>query len=481
MNDLHAQGEIIADRYQIVTTLGHGSMGTTYAAVDLKNSEQVAIKVVSLRAIREWKILELFEREAKILETLQHEAIPKYLDYFDLDTDRDRRFYLVQELISGQSLATLLEQGWHPKEQEVTAIALQILNILDYLHTRIPPVIHRDIKPQNLIRTETGKIVLVDFGSVQEAFQHTLSRGGTFVGTIDYLPPEQFRGQATAASDLYSLGITLVDLLTGATPLSELPVKRLKFDFRAVVKVSPHFARWLDTLIEPTIEDRFQSVAIAQAALTQPQPAEHTTIATIPVAHQTVLHRTEHYLSVEIPPARWSLLSRALWIFNLALSGIWTLVSLFIVLVISIGIGALLEEFKWEGIAAIFLMSAVIGGFWAVPWLLWRTTRRLRGDTIELELDPGEFRLRCRSFPLSQTVRGDVRSLTILPRTHAQGLDLLYFSRDRPLRCSQWGWRWRSRRKFKYRFGKHLPAAEQAWLAQELYTFTEAMKAPERP
>lgn len=271
MPSLHSPGALVGNRYTVQGKLGQGAVGTTYAAVDIHTQQSVALKAVSLSETQDWKVLEMFEREALTLAQLSHPCIPQYLGCFHIDTPCDRHFYLVQERIFGHSLETLIRnQGWWPDEAHVQAIALQVLEILDYLHSHQPPVIHRDIKPHNLIRTHEGEIVLVDFGAVQEAFRHTLSRGGTFIGTLDYMPPEQFRGEATFASDLYSLGVTLLDLLTGPNTVAELPAKRLKLDFRAAVNISTSFAHWLDRLIEPTAEDRFQSSQSAKRALLEP-------------------------------------------------------------------------------------------------------------------------------------------------------------------------------------------------------------------
>ncbi|NER25743.1 MAG: serine/threonine protein kinase [Symploca sp. SIO1C2] len=273
MKLLHGQGEVIAERYQIVTLLGQGGMGSTYAAVDLANNQRVAIKVVSLRGAQDWKTLELFEREAQVLATLNHPFIPKYLDYFRVDAEEDSpnsdcRFYLVQELVEGESFTTLVERGWKPKEAEVKAIARQVLEILIYLHTLVPPIIHRDIKPQNLIRREDGKVYLVDFGTVQHIVRNPQSFVSTFVGSVGYMPPEQLRGQTVFASDLYSLGATLLFLLTGKSP-ETLPQKMLKVDFRQVIELSDRFAQWLDRLIAPVMEDRFQSAQVALLKLKQ--------------------------------------------------------------------------------------------------------------------------------------------------------------------------------------------------------------------
>ncbi len=138
--------------------------------------------------------------------------------------------------------------------------------ILQYLHELNPPIIHRDIKPQNIIQRDDGHIFLVDFGAVQSVYRHTVAFGSTVVGTYGYMAPEQFQGQACPATDLYGLGATLLNLLTHSSP-SELPKKRLKCDFRPYVTVSPVFADWLDRLLEPLAEDRFDSARGAIAAL----------------------------------------------------------------------------------------------------------------------------------------------------------------------------------------------------------------------
>ena len=137
------------------------------------------------------------------------------------------------------------------------------MSILTYLHSLDPPVIHRDIKPQNIIyQSDTGKLFLVDFGAVQDTYHHTVM-GSTVVGTYGYMAPEQFRGGAVLATDLYSLGCTLLFLLIGRSP-AELPQENLKINFRNSIEIEPNFARWIDKLIAPDIGDRFPT---AQDAL----------------------------------------------------------------------------------------------------------------------------------------------------------------------------------------------------------------------
>jgi hypothetical protein len=309
MEILHQPEDIVKQRYRIVTVLGQGSMGTTYEAEDLTNYQRVAIKSLSLRGLQDWKTLELFEREARVLESLKHPAIPDYLDYFQEDSKSDRRFYLVQELIEGKSLADLVKKGWRGNEKTVKDILKQILEILKYLHSLKPPVIHRDIKPQNIIRRPDGRVYLVDFGAVQDVYRNTITRGGTFVGTLGYIAPEQFRGEAEPASDIYALGATALYLLTRRSP-EELPQKRLKIDFRDRLNLSPPFADCLEKMLEPAIEDRCQSAKEAIALLSKKEivkrsPAELSPgiFYRQPVGSKVRVQRTRTKLILEIPPA----------------------------------------------------------------------------------------------------------------------------------------------------------------------------------
>jgi eukaryotic-like serine/threonine-protein kinase len=320
MELLHQSGDTIAQRYQILSFLGRGGFSTTYLAQDLQNHQQVALKALSLQRITDWKTLELFEREARILAQLNHPAIPQYLDYFEIDLPEDstqehfasRTFYIVQQLAQGRSLAKWIETDWHPSEDEVQSIAAQILDVLIYLHELSPPVIHRDIKPQNIIRAEDGQLFLVDFGSVQDTYRNTLTQGSTIVGTYGYMAPEQFRGQAVLATDLYGLGTTLLFLLTGDSPAT-LPQRRLKIDFRPHVQISKSFAAWLERLLEPIAENRFASARIALAVLKGESPPDHKLHKPYrQKGNRITLTRDEDCLVLEIPPA-WLSSSRGKW------------------------------------------------------------------------------------------------------------------------------------------------------------------------
>ncbi|MEG5239950.1 serine/threonine-protein kinase [Microcoleus sp. A6-D4] len=272
METLQKSEKIIAERYRILGKLGQGGVGITYAAVDLNSNQKVALKALSLRLTTEWKKVELFEREAKTLSGLNHPGIPRYIDYFQVDTSQDRCFYIAQQLAPGKSLAQLIENGWKPNEAQVRHIAYQLLAILAYLQSMLPATIHRDIKPQNIIIQKNGRVFLVDFGAVQNTYHHTVTGGSTVVGAYGYMAPEQFRGKAVLSTDLYGLGTTLLFLLTQKFP-SDLPRHKLKVKFRHLVSISTEFADWLEKIVEPAVEDRFHSAKDALLAFRGKQPS----------------------------------------------------------------------------------------------------------------------------------------------------------------------------------------------------------------
>ena len=126
MELLHELGETIGQRYRILGILGEGGSGTTYRAEDLQTGQLVALKALSLHRVADWKAIALFEREARVLATLDYAAIPRYLQSFQVDAPGDRYFYIAQQLAEGESLATLVNQGWHATEAQVRDIAIQI-------------------------------------------------------------------------------------------------------------------------------------------------------------------------------------------------------------------------------------------------------------------------------------------------------------------------------------------------------------------
>lgn len=394
MDNLHQPDDCIGDRYRIIRALGRGGTSVTYEAEDLSNNHLVALKALSLQHLQDWKTLELFERESQTLEQLDHPAIPKYRDYFALDRERDRRFYLVQDLVSGQSLAALVEKGWRPDEAQVRDVAEQILGILQYLHDRVPPVIHRDLKPENLIRKPDGTIFLVDFGAVQDVYRATISRGATFVGTLGYMPPEQFRGQTHCACDLYALGATLLFLLTGQPPDS-LPQQRMKLDFRQVVTVSPTLGLWLDKLLEPAVEDRFQTAGAALTALRDRNALALCNYPQPPPSDRLSVRQDGGFLRLDIAPRPWRV-NNIIWLVLFLVAGTMTGLTLLIAL---LGILMALSEASFIALLFGLIGTAVFAlPLWGVSWLFWWRFRMTRGARVHLAINPEAFDLQVRQL-----------------------------------------------------------------------------------
>lgn len=275
------KGEVLGTRYEVEQQLGKRAGRRTLLARDRNTQELVVVKVLAFGSDFEWDDLKLFEREAETLKSLNHPAIPRYLDYFEVNLPELKGFALVQTYINAKSLEEQLKAGRSFSETDVKQLAVALLEILFYLHRRQPPVIHRDIKPSNILLSDrsgnnVGKVYLVDFGSVQTL---AATEGGTItvVGTYGYMPPEQFGGRAVPASDLYSLGATLIYLVTGKHP-ADLPQKDLRIQFEQVTHLSPTLSNWLKQLTEPSLDRRLTSAVAALEALKQPPKQQRTSI-----------------------------------------------------------------------------------------------------------------------------------------------------------------------------------------------------------
>lgn len=267
-------GEILADRYQCDRRLGKQAGRQTLLARDLKTQQQVVVKLLSFSSDFNWEDLKLFEREVETLKSLSHPAIPRYLDSFEIDTPNRKGFALVQTYIEAKSLQEYLCDGRTFSEREVKQLATALLDILAYLHQRQPPVIHRDIKPSNILLknrsgNSVGEVYLVDFGAVQTLATQQ-GKTVTVVGTYGYMPPEQFGGRAVPASDLYSLGATLIALITKQHP-ADLPQQDLQLEFEQFTQLSPAFTNWLKWMTHPSLQRRPASVQIAKEVLEKPQ------------------------------------------------------------------------------------------------------------------------------------------------------------------------------------------------------------------
>jgi hypothetical protein len=266
MNDLsHLAGKLLGGRYHLDRPLGRGAFGHTFLAHDQTSGKEVAVKLLDPRGAADWKAFDLFEREAAVLRSLRHQAIPQVFELLREEEGGRSAHFLVMEYVQGVSLGRLIEEGGTLDAQEVQHLFLEMLSVLEYLHGRAPPVLHRDIKPANIIVRPDGRPALVDFGSVRSVLAPD-DGGSTVVGTYGYMPFEQYMGQASPSSDLYALGATFLYLLTGRPP-RDFVNHEGRIDVPASLPGDVRLARVIARLLLPSPTDRFQSAVAVRAAL----------------------------------------------------------------------------------------------------------------------------------------------------------------------------------------------------------------------
>ncbi|AFY79581.1 MAG: protein kinase [Hydrococcus sp. C42_A2020_068] len=254
--------------YQVLRILGRGGMGTTYLAWDRRGTPTdspllLVLKEMNADIAQIAKARELFEREARILKTLDHSGIPKYYDFFV----ENGKKYLAMELIHGQNLEQWILEKGAAKPQQALTWAIQACDILAYLHSLKPPLVHRDVKPANLmLRKIDNCIMLLDFGAVKEVGTPQETR----IGAQGYSAPEQSRGKPCPQSDLYAIGATLIFLLTGEAPLKYY--RRLgeewNFDVSRAPNIPPQLGEVIVKACRPQWYDRYQSAQDLSQALT---------------------------------------------------------------------------------------------------------------------------------------------------------------------------------------------------------------------
>lgn len=293
-------GVLLVNRYEICQQLSKKAARQTFLAKDLHTQQLVIVKTLQFGQEFQWDDLKLFEREAKTLQNLNHPGIPKYLDYFESEIDNIKSFFLIQTYIDAPSLETVIRNGRKFSEVEVIELAESFLNILTYLHEQIPPIIHRDIKPSNILLTNRsgnsiGNLYLVDFGSVQTVASKD-SGTITIVGSYGYMPFEQFSGQTTIASDLYSFGMTLIYLMTGVHP-AELPQVNGRVQFKNIA-ISNRLIRWLEKMTHPFADQRFDSAKVAMAELKSKNGSHSDDSHLRPVGSKVKLYRDQNKLEI---------------------------------------------------------------------------------------------------------------------------------------------------------------------------------------
>lgn len=272
---------LLGERYRAIKPIGAGGFGKTFQAEDegKPSHPRCVIKQFfpqNQGFINTIKAAELFRAEASRLEILgKHPQIPELLAYFE----KGQQQYLVQEFIEGRNLADELAESGSFNEFQIRQLLQDLLPVLDFIHSH--KVIHRDIKPENIIRrTADKKLVLVDFGAAKLVNYTLLQKTNTAIGSAVYAAPEQIMGKAVFASDLYSLGVTCIHLLTQIPPFDLFDNGEGVWAWRDFVKqpISVELARVLDKMIETAVNRRFLSAAQVIKALNIPSNKHAITI-----------------------------------------------------------------------------------------------------------------------------------------------------------------------------------------------------------
>lgn len=279
-------GDLLNNRYRIQSILGQGGMGAVYHAFDENLHMYVAVKE-NLFLSDEYS--RQFQREASILANLRHPNLPRVIDYFVI---REQGQYLIMDYIQGEDLRHRLERSQQIPETEAVAMGIAICDALTYLHSMIPPVIHRDLKPGNIRISPKGELYLVDFGLAKLLSGNQTTSTGARAMTPGYSPPEQYGTAPTdSRTDIYSLGATLYAAITGTIPEDGLARATGKAKLTPLRRLRPSISKPIALVIERSMEiepeDRFQNAeafkqALLDASGIQLIPGERITISPAP-------------------------------------------------------------------------------------------------------------------------------------------------------------------------------------------------------
>ncbi len=243
------KGTKINDRYAIIRTLGEGGMANVYLAYDTILDRNVAVKVLRGDLANDDKFVRRFQREALSASSLNH---PNIVEMYDVGED-DGQYYIVMEYVEGKTLKQLLKKRGSLTITEVIDIMSQITDGMAHAHDSY--IIHRDIKPQNIMILENGLIKITDFGIAMAMNSTQLTQTNSVMGSVHYLPPEQANGKgSTLRSDIYSMGILMYELLTGGVPYKgdnavEIALKHLKEPLPSIRKKLPELPQSIENII----------------------------------------------------------------------------------------------------------------------------------------------------------------------------------------------------------------------------------------
>jgi len=274
-------GTLLRNRYRIETVLGQGGMGAVYRAIDANLGVTVAVKE-NLFTTQEFA--NQFVREARILANLRHASLPRVTDYFVVEGEGQ---YLVMDFVAGEDLRERLERSGPVSEDEALPWFFDICDALAYLHTRVPPILHRDVKPGNIKLTPDGRGVLVDFGLAKVVEGTGTTTTGAKAMTPGFSPPEQYgTGRTDPRTDVYSLAATMYAAFTARIPEDALERAMGRDHLTPIRKRNPNLssgvARAIEKALEVRPDDRYQTMAEFAAALRAASGASRPTRRPMP-------------------------------------------------------------------------------------------------------------------------------------------------------------------------------------------------------
>lgn len=243
------KGQKINDRYQVIRSIGEGGMANVYLAYDTILDRNVAVKVLRGDLSSDEKFVRRFQREAISASSLSH---PNIVEMYDVGED-EGNYFIVMEYIDGKTLKNLIKKRGSLTVCEVVDIMLQLTSAISCAHDSY--IIHRDIKPQNVMILDDGRVKITDFGIAIASNASELTQTNSVMGSVHYLPPEQANGNgATAKSDIYSLGILMFELLTGKLPFKgdnavEIALKQMKEQIPSVCKINEEIPQSIENII----------------------------------------------------------------------------------------------------------------------------------------------------------------------------------------------------------------------------------------
>ena len=259
------RGDLIDNRYKIIKSIGEGGMANVYLAYDTILEREVAVKILRGDLSDDEKFIRRFQREANSASSLRH---PNVVEMYDVGED-DGKYFIVMEYVDGKTLKGLIKKRGPLNLSESIDIMLQLTSGIACAHQSY--IIHRDIKPQNVMILEDGRVKITDFGIAMALNNNELTQTNSVMGSVHYLPPEQASGNSsTTKSDIYSLGILMFELLTGKVPFKgenavEIAIKHMKDQIPSVCKINPSIPQSVENIILKACaknpKNRYETVA----------------------------------------------------------------------------------------------------------------------------------------------------------------------------------------------------------------------------